>query len=266
MLEIGGEALVITHDMIAEGVHYLPGMDAADIAWRLVATNISDLAAKGARPIGVLLGHMLGENDARFIAGLRDALAEYDTRLLGGDTIRGLVDGPRAFGLTAIGLATHRPVPSRGGARPGDAVWLVGEVGAAMLGFEAMLAGSADAALTLPYRRPRALLAEGIALAPYATAMMDVSDGLLLDAARLAEMSGASLAIESGAVPFAGPPERRAEALRWGDDYGLLLTAPARATLPIAAQRIGSVLPRGPEAILLDGAPLAASDGLGYRH
>ena len=87
MLEIGNETLILTHDAMAEGVHYLAGQDPADIAWKLVATNMSDLAAKGAEPLGVLLGYMFGRDDARFLTGLSEALAHYGAPLLGGDTI-----------------------------------------------------------------------------------------------------------------------------------------------------------------------------------
>ena len=266
VLEIGGEALVLTHDMIAEGTHYLPGMDMADVAWRLVATNISDLAAKGARPIGVLVGAMLGAGDESFIAGLREALAEYDVPLLGGDTIRGMTGAPRTFGLTAIGLASHRPVPSRAGAKPGDSLWITGAVGAAMVGCEALKTGSVDTALTLPYRRPRALLAEGIALAPLVSAMMDVSDGLLLDASRLASASGVTLALESALVPLAAPEHGRHEALRWGDDYALLFTAAPGVIPPVAACRIGTALARADAPLLVDGELVNSDSGLGYSH
>src|SRR5690606_38977170 len=136
VLEDGGEAIVLTHDMLVEGVHFLPGADWADVAWKLVATNLSDLAAKGAEPLGVLLGFMLGGQIERFIDGLSDVLEHYGVPLLGGDTVTG--GPPRSFGLTAIGRATHRPVPSRAGAKPGDVLWLTGQVGAAMLGFEAL--------------------------------------------------------------------------------------------------------------------------------
>ena len=118
VLDVGGETLILTHDAIAEGVHFLPTADPADVAWRLVATNISDLAAKGAQPLGVLLGYTLGGDDARFLEGLAEALAEYAAPLLGGDTIRST--GPATHGLTAIGRATHRPVPARSGAAMGD--------------------------------------------------------------------------------------------------------------------------------------------------
>lgn len=261
MLEFGGERLVLTHDAMAEGVHYLPGQDPADVAWKLVATNMSDLAAKGAEPLGVLLGYAFGPDDARFLEGLREALEHYGAPLLGGDTIR--VTGPQVLGLTALGRATHVPVPSRGGAEPGDALWVTGPIGAAMLGFEALKAGTGD---SLAYRRPQALLAEGQALAPHVTAMMDVSDGLLLDAARMARASGVTFAIESTAVPIVTPEHRRAEALRWGEDYQLLFTAPPQVVPPVPAWRIGEAIVATDAPILLDGMMLSEADGLGYQH
>jgi thiamine-monophosphate kinase len=261
VIELGSEVLVLTHDMMAEGVHFLADQDPADVAWKLVAVNMSDLAAKGAEPIGVLLGYTLGKDDARFLEGLEQATEHFGAPLLGGDTIA--APGPRSLGLTAIGRATHRPVPSRSGAKKGDALYITGPVGAAMLGLEALRSGSGD---SLAYRRPVALLPQGWALAPVVTAMMDVSDGLLLDGARLARASNATLAIDSSAVPIAAPEERRGEALRWGDDYQLLFTAPAAAELPVQAHRIGEVLSGGGAPILLDGRPLIETDGLGYEH
>lgn len=262
VIEFGGEALVLTHDMLVEGVHYLPGQDPADVAWKLVASNMSDLAAKGAEPIGVLLGYMLGADNVRFLAGLEQALDHYGAPLLGGDTVSG--SGNQAMGLTALGRATYRPVPSRSGAEAGDGLWITGPVGAAMIGLEALRSGSG--ADSTAYRRPRALLAQGQALAPHVTAMMDVSDGVLLDAARMARASGVTIAIESGTVPLACPEGRRAEALRWGDDYQLLFTAPENCALPVPAHRIGSVLAPGAEPLLVDGNPPDKSDPLGYQH
>jgi thiamine-monophosphate kinase len=261
VVEFGGEALVLTHDMIVEGVHFLSEQDPTDVAWKLVATNMSDLAAKGAEPIGVLLGYTLGRDDARFLAGLEEALAYYRAPLLGGDTVSG--NGAQALGLTAIGRATHRPVPSRAGARAGDRLCITGPVGAAMLGLEALRSGAGD---SLAYRRPRALLTEGQALAPHVSAMMDVSDGLLLDAARLARASGVTLAIDGAAVPIAAPEARRAEALRWGDDYQLLFTASASAVLPVAAEVIGQAEEWCGTPLLLDGRALSETDGLGFEH
>lgn len=260
VIEIGGEALVLTHDMMVEGVHTLPGQDLADVAWKLVASNLSDLAAKGARPVGVLLGHTLGPGDDRFLAGLAEVLGRHEVPLLGGDTVSG--GPPRSWGLTAIGRATHRPVPSRAGARPGDTVWVSGPLGGAMAGFEALRDGAkAD---STAFRRPLACLAEGEALAPLVTAMMDISDGLLLDSSRMAEASGVTLALASADVPIAIPENRRADALRWGEDYELLFTLPAGIQPTVSAWRIGEVRERGVAPVLLDGSVPEAP--LGYEH
>jgi thiamine-monophosphate kinase len=257
---VGGDTLVLTHDAMVEGVHTLPGQDPADIAWKLVSVNLSDLAAKGARPLGVLLGHMLGPDDERFLEGLAEALARYDVPLLGGDTSGG--GPPRCWGLTAIGRATHRPVPSRAGAKPGDSVWVTGPLGAALAGFEALrdrTGGDSTA-----FRRPLACLGEGEALAPRVTAMMDISDGLLLDASRMAEASGVTLALNSADAPIAVAESRRADALRWGEDYELLFALPAGVEPTVSAWRIGEVRERGGAALLVDGE--APAGPLGYEH
>ena len=260
VLDVGGETLVLTHDTMVEGVHFLPEQDPADVAWKLVATNMSDLAAKGAQPLAVLLSYQLGRDDAAFLDGLKAALRHYgDAALLGGDTVR--APGPQSVGLTAIGRATHRPVPSRDGAAAGDALWITGPVGAAMLGMEALKAGTGD---STAYRRPIALLAEGQRLAPVVSAIMDVSDGVLLDASRMATASGVTIAVDRMAVPIAAPEQRRDEALRWGDDYQLLFTLPAGVLPPCPAFRIGTVLQRQGAPVLLDGAPV--SGRLGYEH
>ena len=260
VLDIGGETLVLTHDMMVEGVHTLPGQDPADIAWKLVTTNLSDLAAKGARPVGVMLGHMLGADDARFVAGLTEVLTRYGVPLLGGDTSSG--GPPRAWGLTAIGRATQRPVPSRSGARAGDGVWVTGPLGAAMAGFEALRDGTDEDSVA--FRRPLACLAEGEVLAPLVTAMMDISDGLLLDASRMAEASSVTLTLVSADVPIAVPENRRSDALRWGEDYELLFTLPAGIEPTVTAWRIGEVIERAEAALLLDGEP--PNGPLGYEH
>ncbi|MXO74631.1 thiamine-phosphate kinase [Altererythrobacter aerius] len=262
VLELGAEALVLTHDTMVEGVHWLAGQDMADVAWKLVAVNLSDLAAKGAEPLGVLLGHMLGDGDARFVDGLREVFHAFGVPLLGGDTVAG--GAPRAIGLTAIGRATHRPVPARSGARAGDEVWITGPVGAAMMGFEALRDGTGGNSTA--YRRPRPLLAEGRALAPFVSAIMDVSDGVLLDASRMAAASGVTIDIAGADVPLAAPEDRRADALRWGDDYQLLFTLPQRLTPPLAAHRIGTVRPHGGAPLLIDGVPPPDGDRLGYAH
>jgi len=257
VLPVGGETLLLTHDMMAEGTHFRADADMADVAWKLVATNLSDLAAKGAEPVGVLLGHMLGRDDARFLKGLGEALETFGVPLLGGDTVKGT--GERALGLTAIGRATHTPVPSRSGARASDGVWLTGPVGRAMLGFEG------DREHRAAFDRPIPRLAEGRALAPLASAMMDVSDGLLLDAFRMAEASGVTIMVDLQDIPVADRA-RAEECIRWGDDYELLFTAPPEARLPVPAHRIGTVAARAAAPLLLDGEAFADPAGLGYRH
>lgn len=261
VLQVGGETLVLTHDVMVEGVHFLSSQERSDVAWKLVASNLSDLAAKGARPIGVLLGYMLGEDGDGFSAGLAQALEHYGVPLLGGDTVAG--GPPQTLGLTALGLATHTPVPSRSGIRPGDTLWVTGQLGAAMMGLEALQAGAGGSEA---YRRPRARLGEGQALAPVVTAMMDVSDGLLLDAWRLAEASQVTLAIDSAAAPVAAPESRRMDALRWGDDYELLFSLPAGARPPVVATQIGHAEPRGFAPLFVDGEPIVNGDGLGWQH
>jgi len=264
VIAFGNETLVITHDMMVEGVHWLPGQDEADIAWKLVATNLSDLAAKGAAPVGVLLGYALGPDDARFAAGLGEALRAFGVPLLGGDTVSAPIGG-RSLGLTALGRATVCPVPGRHGAQPGDRLWLTGPVGAAMLGFTALRDGIAGVD-TRAFRRPMPRLHEGLALAPLASAMMDVSDGLLIDAQRMALASGVTLTIESAVVPF---PEslayhQRHDAITWGDDYELLFTLAPNQAPPCLAYAIGIAEEFSGNRILIDGAP--PQGRLGYWH
>jgi thiamine-monophosphate kinase len=262
VLDLGTETLILTHDMMVEGVHWLAGQDPADVAWKLLATNLSDLASKGAEPIGVLLGYTLTADNTRFAEGLGAALAHFDVPLLGGDTVR--TPGPQTLGLTALGRATHRPVPSRSGAGEGDSVWITGPVGAALLGFEALQSGSG--ADSTAYRRPTPRLAEGRALAPLVTAMMDVSDGLLLDAMRMAEASNATIALDPASIPMPAdlPQDRTHDALTWGDDYELLFTLPPGLMPPCPATHIGTVLSRGTKPLLFGGS--APEGPLGYEH
>ncbi|MDG6078705.1 thiamine-phosphate kinase [Erythrobacter litoralis] len=257
VLEVGGETLILTHDTLVQGVHVREDENPADIAWKLIAVNLSDLAAKGAKPLGVLVSHMLGDGDARFVEGLGEILQEYDVPLLGGDTVS--AEGRRVWGCTAIGRATHTPVPDRRAAQPGDGVYVTGSLGRAMLGFEE------DRRFDKAYRRPEPRLREGELLAPLVSAMMDISDGLLLDSLRMAEASGVGIELESGSIPVADP-SRRDDCIRWGDDYELLFTLPEGVADPVPATRIGSVNPRTDASLFLDGEPLGRADKLGYSH
>ena len=276
VITLGAETLILTHDMMAEDVHWLPTADAADVAWKLVSANLSDLAAKGARPLGVLLGFMLGDDswDRRFAEGLQAALAHYDVPLLGGDTVSNRGD-KRALGMTAIGAASFTPVPARAGAQPGDVLYVTGTLGDALAGFEMAEVGLEGAvSLMSAYHRPIAKLAESQALAPLVTAMMDISDGLLIDAERMATASKVKITIDLANIPLSAPYRQqrgdsldsRLQAASWGDDYQLLFTAPTGLELPISATAVGHVI-AGSGLSLTDGGthiPLPAT--LGYQH
>ena len=255
---MGSETLVITHDAMAEGTHFRRDADMADVAWKLVATNLSDLAAKGAKPEGAILSYTLGRDDARFLTGLRQALEAFGIVLLGGDTIA--ATGPRVFGMTIVGRATHTPVPSRSGAQLHDTIWLCGTIGAAMLGYEQGGGPHARA-----FHRPAPLLQEGQALAPVVTAMMDVSDGLLLDASRIAVASRVTLDISTISMNIADRSRIR-ECLSWGDDYALLFTCGEHISPPIPASPIGKVTVAGPHPVLIDGDAPAPDERLGFQH
>lgn len=276
VLELGDATLILTHDMMAEDVHWLPKADPADVAWKLVSVNLSDLAAKGARPLGVLLGFMLGDGawERRFAEGLERALAHYAVPLLGGDTVSNKGD-KRAVGLTAIGAATHRPVPARGGARVGDVLYVTGTMGDALAGFELAEAGLEGVdELSAAYHRPVARLSDGQALAPLVTAIMDVSDGLLLDAERLAIASKVEIRININAIPLSAAYcamrgdgfDSRLQAASWGDDYQLLFTVPSGTTLPVPATSVGSVAEGSGLALFEANARIPLPPSLGYQH
>lgn len=283
VLEVGGRTLVLTHDMLVEGVHYLSDDSPADVAWKLLAVNLSDLAAKGARPLGVLLGYSLGEDewDAAFVAGLGTALGGFGIPLLGGDTVRGT--GPRTLALTAIGEAAG-PVPSRAGGRPGDHLWVSGTIGDAGAGLRGLRGEIArDAALIERYRNPRPRLEAGERLAPLVGAMMDVSDGVLIDTLRLAEASGVAANIDLALLPLSDAyldasgdaREARLAAATAGDDYELLFAAaPGQAAEILALQdelglplsRIGSLAEGIGLTLTEAGEKLSLPPRLGWEH
>jgi thiamine-monophosphate kinase len=276
--------LVLTHDMIAEGVHFLSSDPPASVGWKLVAVNLSDLAAKGAEPIAALMGMSLlgdGEWEEKFLGGVAAACETYGIALVGGDTIALPDDAPRVLGLTAIGRGGET-IPSRAGGGPGDVLWLVGALGDAAAGLELLNGdGEAEGPLVEAYRRPVPQLAAGKLLAPHAKAMMDVSDGLLLDTKRLCAASGCSAEIDLDALPLSrayvaerGTDQRaRLRAATGGDDYALL------AALPAGFDPLGLSLPSGTilqrVGKLTEGAGLRLRDAsgevplpeqLGYEH
>jgi len=276
--------LVLTHDMIAEGVHFLPADPPASVGWKLVAVNLSDLAGKGAEPVAALMGVTLGgdaEWDERFLAGVAAACETYGLALVGGDTIALPPGSPRVLSLTAVGRGGAN-IPSRAGGSPGDSLWVVGTLGDAALGLETLRAdGAAEGPLVEAYRRPVPQLAAGRLLAPHVTAMMDLSDGLLLDAARLRSASNCAAMINLDAIPLSRAfvaergADRRARlaAATGGDDYALLAALPEgfdplSLSLPerTILARVGA-LTEGEGLRLIDAAgEVPLPEQLGYEH
>ena len=279
------EGLVLTHDSIAEGVHFLPFDPPASVGWKLVAVNLSDLAAKGAEPLAALLSLTLSGDeswDSDFLAGVEAGCESYGLALVGGDTIALPPGAPRVLGMTAIGRAGEH-TPLRSGGQAGDALWLVGTVGDSAAGLAQLLDNAAAAgALVDVYRRPVPQLGAGRALAPAAHAMIDISDGLLLDALRLASASGLGAAIDLAALPLSAAfiAERgqdegaRLAAATGGDDYALLAALPAgldplSLSLPqgTTIRRIGTLAAGGPALRLTSGdRPVPLPEHLGFEH
>ncbi len=262
--------LILTKDMIVQGVHFLDTDPAEDVAWKLVATNLSDLAAKGAVPVGAMLGYPVGEDawDRAFLGGLDTVLRRFDCPLLGGDTVRLPVGAPRTLSLTAIGRAQN--APRRDGARAGDALWVTGTIGDAGAGLAIAQGAAGPSRLLARYRRPEPRLAEGRALAPVAHALMDVSDGLLIDAARMAAASGLAVTVDLAAVPLS--PELAAfghdalAAATAGDDYELLFACAEGVVPPVGATRVGTFAAGSGLTLVQDGTPVSLPDRLGYTH
>ncbi len=279
------DGLLITHDTIAEGVHFLPADPPASVGWKLVAVNLSDLAAKGASPAGALLSLTLcgdGSWEREFLTGVEHACESYQLALIGGDTIALPEGAPRVLGLTAIGRAGPH-VPERSGGKAGDALWLTGTLGDAAAGLALLREDQrATGPLVDIYRRPVPQLGAGHALAPHSHAMMDVSDGLLLDAQRMAKASGCGLTVDLDQLPMSSAfvAERgsglaaRLFAATGGDDYALLAALPpefdpATLSLPQGTKitRIGT-LSAGEASLSLisGGAPVELPKRLGFEH
>ncbi|MEN9932292.1 MAG: thiamine-monophosphate kinase [Pseudomonadota bacterium] len=272
-----GRSLVFTHDVLACGVHYLPDDPPSDVAWKLLAVNLSDLAAMAATPAGVLLGLGLSaaeDDDWRdaFIAGLGRALKTFNVSLWGGDTVTGL--DRAVLGITAIGWVEPGKALSRSGAQPGDELWVSGTIGDAGLGL-AVAQGKApfNKQLLNRFRRPMPRIALGQALGGVATAGMDVSDGLLIDADRLAKASGVGFVIDLEAIPVSGNVPGLDDLMARvtaGDDYELLFTLPPGTAPPTSAAvpltRIGRAVAGNGLSLRLADTVVPTPQRLGWEH
>lgn len=260
-LDVAAGQLILTSDTMVESIHYRPHDPPQSVGWRLAAVNLSDLAAKGATPLACLLNYSLSgdaEWDRAFLDGLNQALTTYAMPLIGGDTVAMPTGAPRSLTLTTIGTARPK-VPLRSGAQPGNTLWVTGTIGGAAFGADGEPRDLAR------YLHPIPRIAEGAALAPRATAMMDVSDGLLIDAQRLASASGIAIHIDLDAVPLALPGPIL-DAACAGDDYELLFTLPEGVEPPVPATRIGTAGPGSGLNLTANGAPIPLPARLGYRH
>ncbi len=229
-----GRDLVLTADAMVAGVHFLPA-DPPDLVGRkLLRVNLSDLAAKGATPLGYLMTVSTPRDTpeswfAGFSAGLAEDQLAFNITLLGGDTTS--TPGPISLSLTIIGHVAPGMAVHRFGAAAGDGVWVTGTIGDGALGLAAATGRLADpdGYLAGRYRLPRPRLE--LAIGGVASAGMDVSDGLVQDLGHICRASGLGATIEAAAVPLsaqarAAGPEWLETCLTGGDDYELLLSVP----------------------------------------
>lgn len=244
-----GRELVITADAMVAGVHFLPDDPAETVGRKLLRVNLSDIAAKGAIPLGYLLTVSAPRATpdawfARFAAGLAVDQAAFAVPLLGGDTTS--TPGPISLSLTLIGHVAPGQAPSRAGAQAGDGIWVTGTIGDGALGLAVAEGRLADPSgfLLGRYRLPQPRL--GLAVGSYASAAMDVSDGLVQDLSHICRASNLAAEIDATLLPLSEPariagPDWRLACLTGGDDYEILLAVPPsrEAALLADAARAG---------------------------
>jgi thiamine-monophosphate kinase len=262
--------LVLTTDAVADGVHFLAGDPAETVAQKALRVNLSDLAAKGAEPLGYLLTLALPAATTEawltaFAAGLAADQAGFGIALLGGDTIA--TPGPLTISITAIGTVPEGGMVRRSGGRPGDALYVSGVLGGAAAGLALLrgeavpwagIGGSERERLVDRYRLPEPRMALATVLRAHASAAMDLSDGLVGDADKLAAASGCSALIDADRVPldpapaaYGGDDAVLARLLTAGDDYEVLVAVAAAReagfladakTVGVAVRRIGALV------------------------
>lgn len=286
-----GRQLVVTQDAIAESVHFFPDDSPSLVARKALRVNLSDLAAKGATPYAFSLSLGLGQDwdetwVERFASGLRQDCEKFEISLIGGDTFS--TDRGFVISITALGHVETKNYVSRLGAKPGDNLYVTGTIGDGALGLlarqELLDLSHADlAALTTRYLLPEPRIEAIDLVRDHASASIDVSDGLLADAAKLAFASDCKIEIDLSNVPFSAvcqkaigrEPRYLQTAVTGGDDYELLLAIPedlspawdARVDkLSFSVTRIGKVV-KGEGATFVDrnGAEISF-DKTGYDH
>ncbi len=284
-----GRQIVVAADAMVAGVHFLPDDPPELVARKLLRTNLSDLAAMGAAPLGYLLTVSVRRDTpdswfASFAAGLAADQAEYGITLLGGDTTS--TTGPTSLSLTILGTVAPGAALRRAGARPDDGIWVTGTIGDGALGLLAASGRLADedGFLADRYRLPQPRLALGLRLGGIAAAAMDVSDGLVQDLGHLCRAAGLGATLRAALVPLS-PAARAAvvadggllaRCLTGGDDYELLLAVPpareqalrdAAAACDVQVTLIGHFTEAAAEVVVqgADGTPMELSAG-GWSH
>ena len=253
-----GMQLAVSTDMLVAGTHFFADTDPEDLGWKTLAVNVSDLAAMGATPRWAFLALALpGADEAWIAAFARGFFACADAHgvdLAGGDTTR----GPLTLSVTIIGEVPQGEAITRAGGKAGDDLWVSGQPGMAALGLAALrgetqLSTAGSAACIAALQRPHPRVSLGLALRGIATAMLDVSDGLLGDLGHILECSATGAIIDVGALPLAALRDNGADEalarrclLGGGDDYELLFAAPAarRADVEVLAGQLGLALHR----------------------
>jgi thiamine-monophosphate kinase len=290
-----GHELVVKTDPVVAGLHFLPDAAPEDIAWRALAVNVSDLAGKGAIPIGYLMALALPEGPSRawmsrFASGLAQAQSAFGCHLIGGDTDRR--PGPLSISITVFGSVPVGRMVRRGTARAGDRLFVTGTLGDAALGLaflkdpgSAQLAGGADTAAAIQrFVRPQPRLTIGPLLHAHASAAMDLSDGLMKDCGRMCAASGVAARLDAASLPLSPAMQTLvAQDGRWlataaagGDDYELLVAIPdanvaafiqATAALDFSVTQIGEVTGAGHGVHLVrpDGSEVLLSRA-GWEH
>jgi len=242
-----GHDLLITTDSFVEGVHFPKAMYGADVAERLLRTNLSDIAAKAGKPLGYQLSVSMGADAMEqwipaFAKGLQTTQDEYGCRLWGGDTTR--TDGPAVFSITMIGEVAAESMVQRAGASIGDDIWVTGILGDAKLGcdlvtnqrIEPAPSGEYLFSFETAYWRPEPAFAYRRILKRFATSAADISDGIMADVAHISKLSESCAALNFDALPFSLGAETWAEAqdnpvqarkilASFGDDYGVVFTS-----------------------------------------
>ena len=271
-----GCELISVIDTLVASVHFPNDINAADLGYRVVAVNLSDIAAMGGRPRWMTLALTMTESNEKWLSefaeGLHRAAAEHDVSLVGGDTTQGddIVVSVQITGDVAEGAAILRS-----GAAAGDTIFVTGTVGDAAAGLELLSAGKPDEYLSSRFFRPTARVDFGQSLAGRASAAIDISDGLLGDLKKLLYSSGVGAEINLDNLPISDAlassfdrDVQRRYALSGGDDYELCFTAADDALPDVSELRvtaIGTVI-QGDRLVCRDANGIVEYDDSGYRH